>query len=318
MKTKWKKIIRTLFLLIGAVILLSFILHQGITFYEQKKYQAPGQLVKVDGRSMHVYTKGEGKHTILLLSGLGTAAPVLDFEPLVNELAKNHKVVVAEPFGYGWSDGTNKARTVENMVEEVRTALKKAGIQGPYVLMPHSVSGVYSMYYANAYPDEIEAIIGIDPTQPKAFDFFNEKAPSVPSFVRAASVLGAARWAAAFTPEDFLPIAEEETYSEENKSMTKRITAWKSYHKNVIDEANELSRSAEKTEDMTFPPHIPVMIFQAEDKDQKAKDEKIKTFYLDQMSHAQEHKLVSLAGHHYLHWTKSAEISEYTAEFLKK
>lgn len=305
-------------MLIGAIILLSFILHQVITFYEQKKYQAPGQLVEVDGRSMHVYTKGEGEHTILLLSGLGTAAPVLDFEPLVNELAKNHKVVVAEPFGYGWSDGTNEVRTVENMVEEVRTALKKTGINGPYILMPHSVSGVYSMYFANAYPDEIEAIIGIDPTLPKAFDFFNEKAPSVPSFVRAASVLGAARWAAAFTPEDFLPIAEEETYSEENKSMTKRIAAWKNYHKNVIDEANELSRSAEKTEDMTFPPHIPVMIFQAEDKDQKAKDEKIKTFYLDQMSHVKEHKLVSLTGHHYLHWTKSAEINEYTTEFLNK
>lgn len=318
MKTKWKKIIRTLFMLIGAIILLSFILHQGITLYEKKKYQAPGKLVEVEGKSMHVYTKGEGEHTILLLSGLGTAAPVLDFEPLVNELSKNHKVVVAEPFGYGWSDGTNKARTVENMVEEVRTALKKAGIQGPYVLMPHSVSGVYSMYYANAYPDEIDAIIGIDPTLPKAFDFFNEEAPSVPSFIHAASVLGAARWAAAFTPEDFLPIAGEGTYSEENRNITKRIAAWKSYHKNVIDEANELNSNAEKTEDMTFPPHIPVMIFQAADKDQKEKDEQIKAFYQDQMSPADEHKLVSLTGHHYLHWTKSAEISEYTTEFLNK
>ncbi|MEK5325979.1 alpha/beta fold hydrolase [Aeribacillus sp. FSL M8-0254] len=68
---------------------------------------------------MHVYTKGDGENTIVLLSGLGTAAPVLDFEPLVNELAKNHKVVVVESFRYGWSNVTNKERTVENIVEEI-------------------------------------------------------------------------------------------------------------------------------------------------------------------------------------------------------
>ena len=41
----------------------------------------------------------------------------------------------------------------------MREALQKSNIKGPYILMPHSVSGVYSMYYANKYPDEVKAII---------------------------------------------------------------------------------------------------------------------------------------------------------------
>jgi len=53
-----------------------------MTVYEQRKYPPLGQLVEVDGKNMHVYTKGDGENTIVLLSGLGTAAPVLDFEPL--------------------------------------------------------------------------------------------------------------------------------------------------------------------------------------------------------------------------------------------
>jgi pimeloyl-ACP methyl ester carboxylesterase len=132
---------------------------------------------------MHVYTKGDGENTIVLLSGLGTAAPVLDFEPLVNELAKNHKVVVVESFGYGWSDVTNKERTVENIVEEIRTALK-SNIEGPYILMPHSISGIYSMYYANAYPDEVKAVIGIDFTLPQVLEYFDESAPTMSEYMK--------------------------------------------------------------------------------------------------------------------------------------
>lgn len=89
---------------------------------------------------MHIYIKGEGDNTIVLMSGLGTAAPALDFEPLLNELAKENKVVVVEGFGYGWSELTEKERTVENIVEELRIALKQSDIHGPYILMPHSVS----------------------------------------------------------------------------------------------------------------------------------------------------------------------------------
>ena len=162
-------VLRNILLGIVAALVLWFIFSNLMTTYEQKKYPAIGQLVEVDGKSMHVYTKGDGDNTIVLLSGLGTAAPALDFEPLIDELAKNNKVVVVESFGYGWSDITDKERTVENMVEETRTALKKLNIKGPYILMPHSISGIYSMYYANRYPEEIKAIIGIDPTLPEWF-----------------------------------------------------------------------------------------------------------------------------------------------------
>lgn len=132
---------------------------------------------------MHVYTKGDGENTIVLLSGLGTAAPVLDFDPLVNELAKNHKVVVVESFGYGWSNVTNKERTVENIVEGIRTALK-SNIEGPYILMPHSISGIYSMYYANACPDEVKAVIGIDFTLPQVLEYFGESAPTMSEYMK--------------------------------------------------------------------------------------------------------------------------------------
>ncbi len=85
-------VLRNILLGIVAALVLWFIFSKNVmTTYEQKKYPALGQSVEVDGKSTHVYTKGDGVDTIVLLSGLGTAAPALDFEPLINELAKNNK-----------------------------------------------------------------------------------------------------------------------------------------------------------------------------------------------------------------------------------
>ncbi|WP_339184243.1 alpha/beta hydrolase [Oceanobacillus sp. FSL W7-1293] len=136
-----------------AAFVMWFLFNNIMTAFEQKTYPPIGEFVEVDGKDMHIYIKGEGDNTIVLMSGLGTAAPALDFEPLLNELAKENKVVVVEGFGYGWSELTEKERTVENIVEELRIALKQSDIHGPYILMPHSVSGIYGMYFANVYPD---------------------------------------------------------------------------------------------------------------------------------------------------------------------
>ena len=44
----------------------------------------------------------------------------------------------------------------------MRIALQGAGIEGPYILMPHALSSAYSEYYASCYPEEVEAIISLD------------------------------------------------------------------------------------------------------------------------------------------------------------
>lgn len=63
-----------------------------MNLYEKNHYSPKGQLVNVDEHKMHVYTKGEGANTIVLLPGLGTTAPALDFEPLLEEISKKIKL----------------------------------------------------------------------------------------------------------------------------------------------------------------------------------------------------------------------------------
>ena len=306
-KSKMRRLVRNAFLIFLGIVLLVPTINFILTKYEKATYKAPGELVEVDGKKMHVYSKGEGDHTILLMPGLGTAAPVLDFEPLVDELAKTNKIVVVEPFGYGWSDTTEEERSVENIVEELRTALKKSGNEGPYVLMPHSISGIYSMYYANTYPDEVEAVIGIDPTLPQMLDYFGETAPKMPDYLRYLAPSGIARLALAVTPEDFLPITDEETYSAENLKVTKAISVWNGYNNNVVAEANEIGANIIKTKELNFASDLPVLIVTPEEDNE--------TFYQSQLTQG---KVVSLEGHHYLHWSQSKEMARKLNQFLEE
>lgn len=312
------RVIRNIILFVLALTLVWVAFHTIMKAYEQKKYPAWGEMVEVEGKRMHVYAKGEGKETIVLLSGLGTAAPALDYEPLMDEMAKDHKVVVVEPFGYGWSELTDKERTVENIVEEIRTALKKSNIEGPYILMPHSLAGIYSMYYAHEYPDEVRAIIGIDFTLPQALEYFDEPAPTMPAYLKAVAPTGIARLVSYISPEDVLPIADEGTYSEENLHMTKIISAKKLYNRNIVDEANEIEKNVEKTKEMSFPSNMPIMVFAAK-RDKVTKDGKSNlTFYETQVGNNPLNELVVLDGHHYLHWTQSKEMSEHVRAFTEQ
>ena len=123
-----------------------------------------GKIVEIEGGKIHLHSMGNGEKTIVLLPGMGIALPSADFGPLMRELSKTYKVVCLEYFGVGFSSETFKERTCDNYVNEIREALKLGGFNGPYILMPHSVSSIYSEYYASKYPDEIEMIISLDGT----------------------------------------------------------------------------------------------------------------------------------------------------------
>ena len=313
-------IMRNISLIIVAALVILFVLDKVMTANEQKKYPATGQLVEVDGKNMHVYTKGDGENTIVLLGGLGTAAPVLDFEPLINEMAKDNKIVVVELFGYGWSDSTDKERTVEHIVEEIRTALNRANIEGPYILMPHSISGIYSMYYANEYSDEVRAVIGIDPTLP-GFNHSPHTEPKVtesqamPQFHLAPT--GIARLAFFLAPNLFFSSDEEGIYSEENIKMTKAISVWNSFNKNVANETDNIHHNIDKTIDMEFPSEMPVMIFTPKVEKMDEDGQSKITFYETLLSNGSTNELVTLEGSHYLHGTRYIEMSEFVNEFIK-
>ena len=110
--------------------------------------------------------------TIVCLSGMGIHDYSVAMSPVHDELKDDMQFVYIDRAGYGMSEDTRETQTVEKIVSDYRAALINANLKPPYVLMPHSIGGVYATYWQSMYPDEIAGVIYLDgtPVTPDAIE----------------------------------------------------------------------------------------------------------------------------------------------------
>lgn len=121
-----------------------------------------GTKVNIGNTEINVYTEGSGNITLVFMAGSGVGCPGLEYKPLYRRLSDKYRIAVIEKAGYGLSGAAATERTVENLAEESRAALNALDIMPPYVLVPHSYSGFEAIWWANTYPDEVAAVLGLD------------------------------------------------------------------------------------------------------------------------------------------------------------
>lgn len=172
MKKIAKIISRILIILFAALMLftlVTFVIHRvktakEIELLKEKGYYNP---ISVGEYSLNVAKFGNenGSHTIVSLAGLGMGDYSITEREMTSVLENDNMVVFIDRAGYGLCDDTDNEMTLEYIVEDYRSALKNAGIDAPYILMPHSIGGAYANYWISKYPNEIEAVVFLDGTQ---------------------------------------------------------------------------------------------------------------------------------------------------------
>ena len=106
-------------------------------------------LVSAGDHTVNVLIRGNenGKHRIIAVAGFGDPDPCISWRRMTASLETDNQVIFADRAGYGLSENTSQERTVENIVADYRTALGNAGIEAPYILLPHSIGGIYASYW---------------------------------------------------------------------------------------------------------------------------------------------------------------------------
>ena len=273
-----------------------------------------GEKVHIQEGTINVSRSGRTGPVIVLLSGLGTPAPGLDFAPLIRELG-GFQTVVVEGFGYGYSDLAARPRTVENITEELHEVLSKLGIKSPYTLAGHSLGGFYTLHYANKYPKEVSAVIGIDPTVPaskaaKDGPPASTEMPAAGSWAHIPSTLGLVRWATAFGYGE--PGGDGFTNAE--RQQMRQLTSVNFGNQAVTDETLRMGENATKLRDVRYPEGLPVLDFLSQDTMGQQSD--WLSAHQRQLSNLEHHELVVLKGEHYLHWTQSKVMAQKIRDFL--
>ena len=162
-----KKILIRILIAVVAVPAGLFIFHKikhgiDMKYLAERGYYNP---VSIGDRSLNVLKFGneEGKGKIVVLSGMGAGLSV-EMRKMTGKLEKDYQFIYIGRAGWDGSDDCKDDRTAEIIVEEYRDALKESGTEAPYILMAHSMGGVYASYWVSKYPEEIEAFINIDGT----------------------------------------------------------------------------------------------------------------------------------------------------------
>lgn len=306
------KIVGIVALALVALVLASASINLILSKQEKSRFTPYGQRVSVDGGSMNVWRNGHAGPTMVLLSGLGTAAPALDFAPLIRQLG-SYDVIVVEGFGYGYSDMNARPRTVQNITAEVHDVLAKLGAPKPYILVGHSIAGFYTLAYAHRYPQDVSAVVGIDPTVPAA-KAGHAGTSGLPFHAVGAILAASGLVRAAFTLSPGLAEPGGSAYTADERARIRAMAIWNFGNAAVSDETNRMGSNAAALRGVTYPDRLPVLDLLASES--AATDPNWARQHENQLRNVRHHEVVVLDGGHYLHWTQSKAMAEKITAFL--
>lgn len=178
-------------LLIGLVAIVIGLPLAGLIFEflaerrDRRRFSPPGILVPVAGRNLHLDLRGArrpGEPLVLLEAGMGSWS--FYWRLVQPEIAKFARVCAYDRFGFGWSDPGELPRRADRIAIELHAALQSAGEPGPYLLVGHSLGGLFARQFARLYPQEVFGMVLVDSAhedQLERMPWARKEAQSIPA-----------------------------------------------------------------------------------------------------------------------------------------
>jgi pimeloyl-ACP methyl ester carboxylesterase len=107
---------------------------------------------------------GRGEPAVILFSGAGVS--LQGWEPLYPAIESLGTVFGWNRFGMQGSDAPGDRQTGAGVIGALRELLGYAGLEPPYLLVAHSLGGLYANLYARLYPGDVAGVAFIEATHP--------------------------------------------------------------------------------------------------------------------------------------------------------
>ncbi|HWQ85445.1 alpha/beta hydrolase [Brevundimonas sp.] len=114
-----------------------------------------------DGRRLNFFCIGEGAPTVLFeQGGEGNIANWKLVQPAISALTRT---CFYDRAGFGYSDPPLEPVTALNVTDDLRALLSAEHIEGPVIIVGHSVGGFYATVYASRFPEDVAGLVLVDP-----------------------------------------------------------------------------------------------------------------------------------------------------------
>ena len=120
------------------------------------------QSAQVQGRTLAYSLSGTGSPTVIFEAGMGDTKEI--WAAVAPQVAKSTAVLTYDRAGYGASRVAFDRRSAIEVVADLRGLLEAAGLKPPYVLVGHSLGGLYMQYFARQYPGEVVGLVLVEST----------------------------------------------------------------------------------------------------------------------------------------------------------
>lgn len=129
-----------------------------------------------------VEIRGNGRPIVVLASGYGMERST--WKAVADDLSEAFTVFAQDRPGYGRQPDTDRPRDPCTIATETRQALQAAGLPPPYLLVGHSLGGLYQYVFARLYPQETGGLVLLDPTHPRHWETLQAHQPMLASALK--------------------------------------------------------------------------------------------------------------------------------------
>lgn len=272
---------------------------------------------QLDGKTLTYYDKGSGDKTLVFRGGLTTPSAILDFYPLAENLARDYRVIILDPPGYGSTPRTNQPRELSKVNEELYSLLDYLNPQGSVYLINHSLAALYSLDYVNRY-EGIAGVINLDGSRPAKEIKTLKSAKSLVS-LGLLSEMGFIR-----NILDIPPLAKRFGYSEEgyssfyNSDLIKEVSRQykKNYYSPAIEEYKASLPNVQKDlGDIRYPKDLAVLSLISQETLDNNPQWSLRQ--AEPFSNPEKQAVIPLDGPHYLHHTATTRILNEIKTFIQ-
>lgn len=123
--------------------------------------------IALEGKQIYIRKSGSGKATVIFSSGTGISADIWFTSKIASEIAKNATTLTYDRlYTFNSCNNSNDFMpvTADNVAQDLHKLITLLELPPPYILVGHSMGGLYLLNYARLYPQGIAGLVLLDAT----------------------------------------------------------------------------------------------------------------------------------------------------------